>query len=213
MTFKELQDALSDWLAVNEKRLPPSARKQLINLALTELQRKALWRFCLYTTNLSILAGTNYTDAPSDMIEPESMSYVNPATGAIVFVEFLPPGEFRARYSPPYATGYPLKYTIIGNQFIFNASPTQPLQCSFTYYRLLPALSNDTDSNQFTDIAWDVVLFTALELASIFGIEDARVPLFAQKKEEALTKLLVADGRIGSNTYRPKSRVPDDAAL
>lgn len=212
MTFKELQDALSDWLAMNEKRLPVSARKQIINLALLEIQKRALWRFCYYTTDGTILASTNLLAAPSDMIEPESITYTSPSSGARVTVEFLPPGEFEARFGKTVTSGEPTKYTIQRNNFVFNASPVSNINVNIGYYRILPPLVNDNDSNDFTNIAWDVILYTALELASIFGIEDPRVPLLAQKKEEALRRLIVTEGRLGASTYRPKSRLQDDAA-
>lgn len=211
MTFKELQDALSDWLAMNEKRLPVSARKQIINLALVEVQKRALWRFCYYTTTSTLLAGTNLLATPQDMIEPESITYTS-SSGAQTIVEFLPPGEFEARFGKSVSSGEPTKYTIQRNNFVFNTAPTGPINMNIGYYRLLPPLVNDNDNNDFTNVAWDVILYTALELASIFGIEDPRVPLLAQKKEEALRRLLVTEGRLGASTYRPKSRLQDDAA-
>lgn len=211
MTFKELQDALSDWLAMNEKRLPVSARKQIINLALLEVQKRALWRFCYFSTTGTLIAGTNTLQTPSDMIEPESITYQS-ASGAQVITEFLPPGEFEARFGKTVSSGEPTKYTIQRNNFVFNAAPTSNINMTIGYYRVLPPLVNDNDSNDFTNIAWDVILYTALELASIFGIEDPRVPLLAQKKEESLRRLLVTEGRLGASTYRPKSRLQDEAA-
>lgn len=212
MTFKELQDALSDWLAMNEKRLPASARKQIINLALLEVQKRALWRFCYHTTQGTLLAGTNILQTPSDMIEPESITYQS-SSGAQTIVEFLPPGEFDARFGKNVSSGEPTRYTIQRNNFVFNSTPTSDIPMTIGYYRILPPLVNDNDSNDFTNIAWDVILYTALELASIFGIEDPRVPLLAQKKEESLRRLLVTEGRLGASTYRPKSRLQDDAAV
>lgn len=211
MTFKELQDALSDWLAMNEKRLPVSARKQIINLALLEVQKRALWRFCYFSTTGALIAGTNTLQTPPDMIEPESITYQS-VSGAQVITEFLPPGEFEARFGKTVSSGEPTKYTIQRNNFVFNSAPTSNINMTIGYYRVLPPLVNDNDSNDFTNIAWDVILYTALELASIFGIEDPRVPLLAQKKEESLRRLLVTEGRLGASTYRPKSRLQDEAA-
>jgi hypothetical protein len=212
MTFGEMQAALADWLAVNDKRLPVSARKHLINLALVELQRMELWRFCYYQTTFTVLAGSGTAQTPQDMIEPDSLAYRDSVSGVYMQLGYLPPSEFQARYDVlNISPGTPEAYTIIGTNIVLSHKPTVDTQFVFTYYRLLPELVADSDTNDFLKLAWDAVLFAALEKAVVFGIEDARAPLFAQLKQQALQKILVNEGRLGGQqqTYRPKSRIPD----
>jgi hypothetical protein len=54
---------------------------------------------------------------------------------------------------------------------------------------------NDSDTDSFTINLPDLVLYMALEESVIYGINDDRIPIFAQKAQQIFNEAIVVDVR------------------
>lgn len=83
--------------------------------------------------------------------------------------------------------------------------PDKTYNYDFCYYAYTPELVNDTDTNWWTNNAWEVLLYGALLEAETFLIEDQRLVLWAnlyKEKIEALKKVELSEEFTGRQSIR-----------
>ena len=79
------------------------------------------------------------------------------------------------------STGQPVYFSIVDNTLELAPTPDQSYTLQLTYYASIDALSDSNTTNFVATTHPDVYLYGALKHASIFLMEDERVPLFTQQ--------------------------------
>ena len=86
-------------------------------------------------------------------------------------------------------TGQPIYYAIVDNTLELAPIPDASYTLQLTYYGKIDALSDSNTSNFVSTGNLDLYLYGALKHASIFLMEDERVPLFTAQFEKALEEM------------------------
>jgi hypothetical protein len=86
-------------------------------------------------------------------------------------------------------TGQPIYYAIVDNSLELAPTPDTSYTLQLTYYGTIDALSSSNTSNFISTGYPDAYLYGALKHASIFLMEDERVPLFTTQFEKALEEM------------------------
>lgn len=87
------------------------------------------------------------------------------------------------------STGQPVYFSIVDNTLELAPTPDQSYTLQLTYYAYIDSLSDSNTTNFVSTTHPDVYLYGALKHASIFLMEDERVPLFSQQFEKALEEM------------------------
>lgn len=207
-TFRQLKDALGDWLAANATRLPDGVRGDVINIA----QRRLCRMFDLPANEKSdtflTVAGTRDYSLPSDWSRPHTLWYRHPTTGAVVFLDLLSKERFDLTHPDAARQGLPSAYTIWGSTLQLGPTPDRVLTLNRNYYTILADLSADGDTNGLTQDYWEGLLWGALVEAEPYLLEDARLPLWRARFEAFQDELAVASARARTSGRRPEAREP-----
>ena len=86
-------------------------------------------------------------------------------------------------------TGQPIYYAIVDNTLELAPTPDTSYTLQLTYYGTLDALSDSNTTNFISTDHPDAYLYGALKHASIYLMEDERVPLFTAQFEKALEEI------------------------
>lgn len=194
MTFAELKQALGDWLEKDTTSLPEAIRGTIVNMAIKEYLRILPLRFGEMTTPVNTVASQGYSSLPSAYSRPYSMWYLS--DGCKVDIDYLDKEEFDIKYPDSTVTGSVIKhYTIWGNKIYWGPTPDAIIAVNFNYYGYLADLSANEDHNDFTDLAWPAILFKSLQYATLYGIEDARLPVWKDAAIEHENRLVLEHSR------------------
>ena len=86
-------------------------------------------------------------------------------------------------------TGQPIYYAIVDNSLELVPTPDTSYTLQLTYYGTIDALSSSNTTNFISTGYPDAYLYGALKHASIYLMEDERVPLFTAQFEKALEEI------------------------
>ena len=86
-------------------------------------------------------------------------------------------------------TGQPIYFALVDDSIEFAPTPDGSYTVQLTYYGKIDALSDSNTSNFLSTGYSDVYLYGCLKHASIFLMEDERVPLFTAQFEKALEEM------------------------
>ncbi len=86
-------------------------------------------------------------------------------------------------------TGQPIYYAIVDNSLELAPTPDTSYTLQLTYYGTIDALSSSNTTNFISTGYPDAYLYGALKHASIYLMEDNRVPLFTAQFEKALEEM------------------------
>ncbi len=86
-------------------------------------------------------------------------------------------------------TGQPIYFAMVDDSIEFAPTPDGSYTVQLTYYGKIDALSDSTTSNFLSTGYPDAYLYGALKHASIYLMEDERVPLFTAQFEKALEEM------------------------
>lgn len=86
-------------------------------------------------------------------------------------------------------TGQPIYYAIVDNSLELVPTPDTSYTLQLTYYSTIDALSSSNTTNFISTGYPDAYLYGALKHASIYLMEDERVPLFTAQFEKALEEM------------------------
>jgi hypothetical protein len=192
MDFQTLKSNLGDWLGKDTDSLPDALRGLVVNMAVREYLRTMDLRFGELSTTLA--AASVYTALPANFSRPYATWYLK--DGSKLDVDPLTKEEFDIKYPDPSQTAADVKhYCIWGSKVYWGPTPAASLSINFDYYGYLADLSSPTDHNDFTDLAWEVLLFRALCFATQYGIEDSRLAMWQSAAKEQELKLVIEHSR------------------
>lgn len=185
-TFETLKAKIRDWLGVDTTRLPDSVCGDCINLVQQRVMRKHDLRFGETADTMAVATNDFDYDLPVGWQSPLDFWYINPTTGSYVQLRRLPKDEFDSTYPDSTKTGTVAHYTVWGNTLYLGPTPERAITLNRNYYKSLPDLADGppNNTNLFIEQAWDVLFFGALEEATKYGIEDARVAIWAVRFQE-----------------------------
>ena len=87
------------------------------------------------------------------------------------------------------STGQPVYFAMVDDSIELAPTPDAEYTLQLTYYAKISALSDSNTSNFVSVSHPDVYLYGALKHASIFLMEDDRIPMFTQQFEKALEEM------------------------
>jgi hypothetical protein len=205
MTFGELKTAIGTWLAKGDNNLPDEVRGQIINMAIREYCGRYDLRFGEYTADVSALATIPYSNLPTGFKRPFQMWYLTAING-LQHVDYLDREEFLIRYPDSTQTGDVKHYTIWAGKIWWGPTPATNKTIKFDIYRYLTDLSGSSETNDFTLYVWPLLLFKCCCLASLFGIEDARMQSWQTSVVPLESQMVSEHARARSTGRRPETR-------
>ena len=93
------------------------------------------------------------------------------------------------RKSNDNVTGQPIYFALVDDSIEFAPTPDGSYTVQLTYYGKIDALSDSNTSNFLSTGYPDAYLYGSLKHASIYLMEDERVPLFTAQFEKALEEM------------------------
>lgn len=210
--FLQIKQAISQWLGVDQEdgdeRLPAAICGDLANWVIREYCRNRESRFGEFTRVLPTVIGTSTYTLPTDWSKPRKVWYVDPVTLSPKVIGQLNKDIFDVTYPTAATDPDPTHYTIWNDTIRFGKAPSRVINILLDYYRILPDLVADDDTNRMTLAADQYIIMKALVGASAFGVEDNRMPTWealANKLEMALDS---EDSRRHQTGRRSQSEEP-----
>lgn len=204
MNFGELKAALGTWLDKDTDSLPDAIRGQIVNMAIKQYLRSLDLAFGEATADVVTVPSQQWSALPVGFSRPFSMYYIGTDGGRVV-VDYLTKEEFDIKY-PSAVVGDVVHYTIWAGKLWWGLTPATAVTMKFNHFKYLADLSASGDSNDFTDTAWDLLLFRSLSLCSIFGIEDSRMGMWQMEADRQEAKVLIEHTRRRTVGRRPHTR-------
>jgi hypothetical protein len=160
-----------------------------ISLAELRLNRNLRIRQMLKTATATTTAADPTVGLPSDFLELRDIYIVgNPR----LTLSYLSPSAF-SRDARADEAGRPVFYTMSGAEFVLAPIPDTTYTLTMLYYAKPDALSDSNQSNVFMANAADALLYGALLEAEPFLMNDARMTVWSQMFNNALTTLNDSD--------------------
>lgn len=208
MTFEQLKDAISDWLAKDDNQITDTVRGQLINLAQRRILRNYDLRFGQYTQIQATAASDEDYDVPTGYSRTYEIWYMS--GGSKVSLIPLTKEEFDNKYEDNATTGAPKHYTIWSNTLYLGPKPDSVYSLEWNCWRMLPDLADGSPNNEnaLTTAAWEYLLFRALHFATKYLIEDARAPLWQEEADRLEADIVREHSRERSVHRRPVTNEP-----
>lgn len=182
-TYTDLQAAVASWLARSDLTTPiPDF------IALCEAKLNRLLR-CRQQEQRSTATATEYMELPTGFLELRNIQL---NTSPKTVLEMVSPDEIDLDYST--VTGKPLVYCLLANQIQLGPAPDSTYTVEIDYYEVIPPLASNS-TNWLLTAAPDIYLYGSLLEASIYMIDDPRVPGWNAAYTQVLQQLQSADRR------------------
>ena len=187
-TYTELKASIGDWL--NRTDLT-SAIADFISLAEAQIERQLRTRQMITRSNADI--STEYAALPSDFLETKSfkLTSTNPVT-PLVFQTIDALDDLSRTFS---AASRPKYFGIVGGQIRVVPVPDATYTTELIYYSKLSKLSASVSSNWLLSASPDIYLYGSLLQAAPYLQDDARIPVWSNLYDRALTDVQTADDR------------------
>ena len=143
----------------------------------------------LKTVTSSTTGGTSVVGLPSDFLSMRDF-YIdqNPRQS----ISYLSPSAF-TRDARAAESGLPVFYTQKGSELELAPIPDTNYTLVLLYYAKPEALSDSVPSNEFMAVCPDALLYGALLEAEPYLMNDARLPVWSQLYQNAVTSLAESD--------------------
>lgn len=216
-TFTELKTSIGQWLGIDLEddatRLPDAVRGDIINICMRDYLRRRESRFSEFSDTFATIASpvTPTYAVPTGWSRPKSLWYASPDDSTnIIFLTLRDKDEFDSLYPDSTQTADPESYTVWQEKIYLGKSPKRVLTIHRNYWRLLADLADVTPNNEniFTQQAWEYLLFASLVMATEFGVEDARAPIWERERAKIEVALDLEDTRRVQTGRTPQSREP-----
>lgn len=190
MNFRELWNKIN--LYLNNDTLGPLPG-EWIRAAQQKLENTH--SFNCMEAEATITSSTMYVDIPTRFKEAISFRVKD---GDLYYM-LLRDSSGHALNAYPYPstnTGRPTTFTTMPSRGSFMVRPTPDKSYTYDlhYYQYLPELQADTDSNWWTENAWEILLYGALLMSNVYLPNDARLPIWKAMYDESVTRLAQAEG-------------------
>jgi hypothetical protein len=196
-TFIDLKTRARDWLAVDTGRIADAVLGDCINLAIRDLAREHdLW-LNEKTGNIALVEGGADVPAPADFSRPLLFSYTKPSSGKRVYLKQKTIEQLTILFPELGATthGDPQFYAQFGSFFEVMPPPAYDVTTILNYYAIPADLTDPSETNLFTQYAWEAVFFRALVYATRYLIEDPRKDLWRELAQEHELRLVIEHAR------------------
>jgi hypothetical protein len=183
-TYTALKTALADTLHRSDLT---SAIPDFITLAEDKLNKRL--RIRGMETRATSTATSEYVALPTDFL---AMRNFQANTSPRTRLEYATPEYLDKNYGDSATTGDPLFYTFVGGQIQLAPIPAS-VTLEMDYYKKLDIATDST--NWVLTNAPRCYYYGSLMEASIYLVNDKRVPVWAQLLEQALKEVEDADGK------------------
>lgn len=182
MTYAELKTAIANYL--NRSDLTSDLDTFIDNVE-AELNRRLRTKDMIKRATAT--ADSQYLTVPTDWIEAINVE-ITSNNFSPLFQQSIESLDVY-RKSNNNSTGQPVYYAMVDDSIELAPTPDGEYTLQLTYYAKISSLS-DTNTSNFVSVSHpDVYLYGALKHASIFLMEDERIPMFTQQFEKALEEM------------------------
>ena len=176
-------------------------------IALVEAQLNARLRVSRMNVQetLTIAAGTETTDLPSDSVQINS---IRMTSGADIALSYVPPQQMLTIKQHGVATGEPRAYTVRGTTIEWDRLTDTAYTAVLSYMQAIPALSDTNTSNWVLANFPQAYLYGAALHAAPFLGADERISVWVSLYESAIDDILTSNQTVSSptlNTDLPNS--------
>lgn len=199
-TYSDLKTALASWLHRTDLT---SVIPDFITLAEARLSSDLVSRSMEVTSSLVCSSSSRFVSLPTDMVEMKRllMTDSDPAT----VLEYKSPDQLTQDNPYLLTTGRPLCFTITGSQIELSPPPDSAYPLELLYLQRIPALSDLNPTNWLLTLDPNAYLFGALMASVGYTQDEARLPMWERKYQQAVDAINSVDWYSGS-TMRVKSR-------
>lgn len=208
MDFQGLRVNARDWLNIDTRRLSDASLGMMINMAQREILRTHdLWQG-EHEDTFETVQGTATYAVPTLFSRPFAMWYAHPSSGEKMRLLSREKDIFDTMFPDASKQGLPAYRAWWGGNIYLGPTPDRTLTVHRTYYGLLPDLVADDDTNALCENGWEAIVFRALTYATLYSIEDSRLPLWEAQAAKAENDLAREFRRARSVDRPAQSRIP-----
>ena len=182
MTYAELKTAIANYL--NRSDLTSDIDTFIDNVE-AELNRRLRTKDMIKRATAT--ADSQYLTVPTDWIEAINVEITSNDFSPLFQQSIESLDVYRK--SNNNSTGQPVYFAMVDDSIELAPTPDAEYTLQLTYYAKISALSDSNTSNFVSISHPDVYLYGALKHASIFLMEDERIPMFTQQFEKALEEM------------------------
>ena len=182
MTYAELKTAIANYL--NRSDLTSDIDTFIDNVE-AELNRRLRTKDMIKRATAT--ADSQYLTVPTDWIEAINVEITSNDFSPLFQQSIESLDVYRK--SNNNSTGQPVYFAMVDDSIELAPTPDVEYTLQLTYYAKISALSDSNTSNFVSVSHPDVYLYGALKHASIFLMEDERIPMFTQQFEKALEEM------------------------
>ncbi len=182
MTYAELKTAIANYL--NRSDLTSDIDTFIDNVE-AELNRRLRTKDMIKRATAT--ADSQYLSVPTDWIEAINVEITSNDFSPLFQQSIESLDVYRK--SNNNSTGQPVYFAMVDDSIELAPTPDAEYTLQLTYYAKISALSDSNTSNFVSVSHPDVYLYGALKHASIFLMEDERIPMFTQQFEKALEEM------------------------
>ena len=182
MTYSELKTAIANYL--NRSDLTSDIDTFIDNTE-AELNRRLRTKDMIKRATAT--ADSQYLTVPTDWLEAINVE-ITANNFSPLFQQSIESLDVY-RKANNNSTGQPVYYAMVDDSIELAPSPDSSYTLQLTYYAKISALSDSNTSNFVSASHPDVYLYGALKHASIYLMEDERIPMFTQQFEKALEEM------------------------
>jgi len=182
MTYAELKTAIANYL--NRSDLTSDIDTFIDNVE-AELNRRLRTKDMIKRATAT--ADKQYLTVPTDWIEAINVEITSNDFSPLFQQSIESLDVYRK--SNNNSTGQPVYFAMVDDSIELAPTPDAEYTLQLTYYAKISALSDSNTSNFVSVSHPDVYLYGALKHASIFLMEDERIPMFTQQFEKALEEM------------------------
>lgn len=182
-TFDDLRAAVAAWLARDDLT---GVVPDFIALAEARINRLIRTREMETRASAETVPGDAFLALPADFGGVRAMKLAS--TDPVTQLRFLTPTQIDAMWAES-QSGRPRAYAIVGDAFRLAPTPDAAYTIEIVYARKVPALSSAGPTNWLLTAHPDLYLYGALVAAEGYLGNDARVPAWKARFDEALTEL------------------------
>ena len=188
MTYAELKTAIANYL--NRSDLTSDIDTFIDNVE-AELNRRLRTKDMIKRATAT--ADSQYLTVPTDWIEAINVEITSNDFSPLFQQSIESLDVYRKANNN--STGQPVYFAMVDDSIELAPTPDVEYTLQLTYYAKISALSDSNTSNFVSVSHPDVYLYGALKHASIFLMEDDRIPMFTQQFEKALEEMRLEQER------------------
>ena len=180
MNYGELRTQFTSVL--NRRDLTTSLANTFLQMGISRIQRELRAPFLEKSTLVTVGASYDGIEIPSDYLALVALTVVDQET-KLQRVDLNIAVAEAAR-----GTNIPRVFARQGGKWILGPTPAEDDVVRIDYYGEVGELSDDTDENTLTIIAWDLVVYAALVLAAEYFL-DRRLEAFEIRYQTTLKEI------------------------